>query len=271
MNIIKKTKMKCPLIHCITNYVTVNDVANVILACGASPIMADEINEVEEMQTNCNALVINIGTLNERTIHSMILAGNTANRLNHVVILDPVGAGATKFRTEIVFKLLNEIKFDVIKGNISEIKAIARIKGKTNGVDASSEDKINEGNINDVIELAKGLSNNTKAIIVITGAIDVISDGIKTYLIRNGHANMSMITGTGCMLAGIIAAYVSSNIDAKMEAVTNAVSAIGVCAETAIDELNDINKTASLKIGIIDQLAILTDETLKEKSNIESR
>ncbi|HWT27027.1 MAG TPA: hydroxyethylthiazole kinase, partial [Mobilitalea sp.] len=122
--IIEKIREKSPLVHCITNYVTVNDCANILLACGASPIMADDRLEVEEITSISNALVINIGTLNERTVDSMLAAGRKANELNHPVILDPVGAGASRLRTDTVKRLLSEVKFSVIRGNISEIKAV---------------------------------------------------------------------------------------------------------------------------------------------------
>ena len=122
MNIIANVRAQVPLIHCITNYVTVNDVANILLACGGSPIMADDAQEAAEMSSICNGTVINIGTLNARTVDSMITAGKKANELGHIVVLDPVGAGATTLRTETTFRLLNEIQFSVIRGNISEIK-----------------------------------------------------------------------------------------------------------------------------------------------------
>ncbi len=268
MNIIENTRKKCPLVHCITNYVTVNDVANIVLACGASPIMADDKNEVEEMQSICNSLVINIGTLNERTIESMILAGKTANKYNHPVILDPVGVGATKFRNDTVNKLLNEVRFDVIRGNISEIKTLALKSGKTNGVDACEADMITDDSVDEVISFAKKLSKETKAIIAITGPIDVICDESNSYITRNGNKQMGKITGTGCMLTAVIASYVASNIDNKFDATVKAVSAMGLCGELAIKESKG---TGSLRVGIIDQMSLLTDEILKEGNKIEIR
>lgn len=137
-HIISSVAEKTPLIHCITNYVTVNDVANVLLACGGSPIMADDAEEAEEMTSICNGLVINIGTLNARTISSMVLAGKKANELGNIVVLDPVGAGATKLRTQTTLRLLEEVKFSVIRGNISEIKTVYQGSGTTKGVDADN-------------------------------------------------------------------------------------------------------------------------------------
>lgn len=263
--IIENTKKACPLVHCITNYVTVNDVANIILACGGSPIMADEIKEVREMQSICNALVINIGTLNERTIESMIEAGKTANELGHVVVLDPVGAGATKLRTDTVFKLLNEVKFDVIKGNISEIKTVALGTGKTNGVDATSADMVNEENLDEVIKFSQNLSKKTNAIIAITGPIDVITDDKEAYITYNGDKKMSKITGTGCMGAGVVASYVAANKDNKLIAVVKAIASIGLCGELALKKCNG---TAGLHIGLIDEMSNLTDEVLKNGEKV---
>ena len=137
---IQKVRLNAPLIHHITNYVTVNDCANITLAIGASPIMADDAQEVLEITTMSNALVLNIGTLNERTIVSMLLAGKKANELGIPIILDPVGAGASRFRNETVKKLLNDIHFSVIRGNISEMCFLAGLKSSTKSVDASLED-----------------------------------------------------------------------------------------------------------------------------------
>ena len=141
-NMLENVRKNCPLVHNITNYVTVNDCANIILACGASPIMADDENEVEEITTICGGLNINIGTLNKRTIASMLKAGKKANELNHPVVLDPVGAGASALRTETATNLLEEVKFSVIRGNISEIKTLALGSGTTKGVDADVADKV---------------------------------------------------------------------------------------------------------------------------------
>ena len=140
--IFDNVREKCPLIHNITNYVTVNDCANVVLACGASPIMADDKDEVSDIQTICGGLNINIGTLNSRTIESMLLAGKRANELGHPVVLDAVGAGASKLRTETANQLLKEVRFTVIRGNISEIKTLALGNGTTKGVDADLADRV---------------------------------------------------------------------------------------------------------------------------------
>ena len=155
---LEKVRETCPLIHNITNYVTVNDCANILLACGASPIMADDEEEVCEITSLCAGLNINIGTLNSRTIASMLKAGKKANELGHPVVLDPVGAGASKLRTETALRLLDEVRFAVIRGNVSEIKTLANGSGSTKGVDADIADRVTEENLGDAVSFAKAFS-----------------------------------------------------------------------------------------------------------------
>ena len=269
-SILVNVQQKSPLVHCITNYVTVNDVANAILACGASPIMADDINEVEEITSICNATYINIGTLNTRTIESMIKAGKKANSLNHPVVLDPVGAGASKLRTDTAFRLLDEIKFSVIRGNISEIKTIYFGSGKTQGVDADIRDKITEETLNDAVLLAKDMSKRFNSIIVITGAIDIVADDNKAYVIYNGHPMMSKITGTGCMLTGMIAAFVAANRESLTEATAAAVALMGLSGELAYMKMEENNAgTSSLKTYLIDEISKIDADALKGGMKVE--
>ena len=203
-------RSRSPLIHNITNYVTVNDCANMVLACGASPIMADDAAEVEEITAICGGLNINIGTLNSRTVTSMLLAGKKANQLGHPVVLDPVGAGASHLRTDTAFRLLREVQFTVIRGNISEIKTLASGAGTTKGVDADVADKVTEENLDSAVAFAKAFAARTGAVVAITGAIDIVADAQKAYCIRNGHPMMSAITGTGCQLSALTAAFVTA-------------------------------------------------------------
>ncbi len=269
-SILKNVQQKSPLVHCITNYVTVNDVANAILACGASPIMADDINEVEDITSICNATYINIGTLNERTIESMVKAGKKANSLNHPVVLDPVGTGASKFRTDTTFRLLDEIKFSVIRGNISEIKTIYTGSGKTKGVDADVSDKVTEETLDDAILFAKDMSRKFGSVIVITGAIDIVADENKAYLIRNGHPVMSKITGTGCMLTGMIAAFVAANMEDITKAVAAAVTVMGLSGELGYLRMKENNVgTSSLRTYLIDEISKMDAYTLKGGMKVE--
>lgn len=190
--ILSNVRENSPLVHNITNYVTVNDVANIILACGASPIMSDDESEVEEITSICGGLNINIGTLNKNTIPSMFLAGKKANSLGHKVLLDPVGAGASKLRTETAVNLISKIKFDVIRGNISEIKTLALGSGTTKGVDADVSDAVTDSNLKKSVEFVKDFANKMQCVIAVTGAIDLVSDGKKCYAIRNGRPEMEI-------------------------------------------------------------------------------
>lgn len=268
--ILEAVKKNVPLVHFITNYVTVNDVANMMLACGGSPIMSDEILDVEDITSICNATVINIGTLNQNTIEAMIAAGKKANELGHPVLLDPVGAGASRLRTETTFRLLKEVKFSVIRGNISEIKTVYSGSGSTKGVDADVADVVTEDNLADTITFAKKLSETTGAVIAITGAIDIITDAKQAYAVRNGVAAMSRITGTGCMLDGVIAGYVAANPDNVVKAVVAAIAAEGLCGEIAAKKIEaEGSGTSSLRMHLIDAMSNLDGEILEDGAKVE--
>lgn len=270
--ILENVNARTPLVHSITNYVTVNDCANILLACGASPIMADDLNEVEEITSICSGLVINIGTLNERTIQAMLKAGKKANALSHTVVLDPVGAGASSLRTSTTFELLKEIRFSVIRGNISEIKTVALGSGTTKGVDADVSDTVTDKNLDESVSFAKALSAKGGSIIAITGAIDIVADSSKAYIIRNGHALMSKITGTGCMLTAVIAAYCSANPDKLLDATAAAVCAMGLCGELAYEKLVKTDGgTSTYRTYIIDFMSKMNAELLLGGMKVESR
>lgn len=265
-------KNKKPLVHSITNYVTVNDCANVILAVGGSPIMSDCIKEVEEITSICDALVINIGTLNESVVESMVKAGKEANQINNPVVLDPVGIGASKFRKETVSKLVDEIIFSVISGNASEIKTLYEESGTTSGVDVNEEDKIGKTNLADMIQMCQNLSKKTGAIISLSGAIDIVASTEKANVIYNGTPLMSKISGTGCMLSTIIGAYCGANKDNLFEATTLAVAHMGLAGEMALEKLAQIEGgTASYKLFLIDALSKINYQILKEGIKIENR
>ncbi len=260
-----------PLIHNITNYVTVNDCANILLACGGSPIMADAINEVEDITSICDGLNINIGTLNERTIASMFRAGKKANALQHPVLLDPVGAGASDLRTSTALQLLEEIKFAVIRGNISEIKTLVQGSNTTQGVDANVADQVSEATLGPTIAFAKEFSKKTGAIIAITGAIDIVANAEKAYVIRNGHQNMSKITGTGCMLSAMTSAYIAANRGEELEATAAAVCAMGLCGEIGYRHLKEYEGNSTYRNRIIDAVDRLTGEELESGARYEIR
>ncbi len=269
-NAIKNLREASPWVHNITNYVTVNDCANIILACGASPIMADDLLEVEEITSLCNSLVINIGTLNERTIKSMLVAGKRANELGHPVIFDPVGAGASRLRSDTAFQLLKEIKFSVIRGNASEIKTLYNGIGTTKGVDADAADRITEDRLSETVKNARYLSERTGAVIVITGEIDIVTDVEKAYIVRNGHPMMSRITGTGCMLSAVLGALCAANPSNLLDAAAEGVCAMGLCGELAFEKItvND-EGTSSYKVHLIDYMSKMNLTILEDRAKIE--
>lgn len=268
---IENVRKNVPLVHNITNYVTVNDVANVLLACGGSPIMSDEPEDVEDITSICGGLNINIGTLNKRTIEAMFIAGKKANELNHIVLLDPVGAGASALRTNTAVEIMDNIKLDVIRGNISEIKTLALGSGTTKGVDADVADAVNDENLDKSIEFVKNFAKTAGTIVAITGAIDLVSDGEKCYVIRNGRPEMGKITGTGCQLSGMLTAFVVANPENKLEAAAAAVCTMGLAGEIgwSFMEKNDGNST--YRNRIIDAIYNMEGDVLEKGAKYEVR
>ena len=240
---IENVRKNVPLVHNITNYVTVNDVANVLLACGGSPIMSDDIDDVEDITSICGGLNINIGTLNKNTIPSMFAAGKKANELGHVTLLDPVGAGASKLRTDTA----NE------------------------GVDADVADKVTEDNIDETIVKLKAFSAKTGSIIAVTGAIDLVCDSEKCYVIRNGRPEMSSITGTGCQLSGLMTAFLVANKDNKLEAAAAAVCTMGLAGEIGWSRMQDGDGNSTYRNRIIDAIYNMDGETLEKGAKYEIR
>ena len=262
----------CPLVHCITNCVTVNDCANVLLACGASPVMADDEREAEEITSIASSLVINIGTLNSRTIPSMFRAGRKANELGLPVILDPVGAGASQLRTLTAIHLMREIDFAVIRGNISEITAIAGGKCGTRGVDASDPGVLMGDLPASVSSLINSLRENTGAVITVTGPKDIVSGENGMYVIKNGHPMMSKVSGTGCMLTALTGAFCAADPSDPAAAAASAAAMFGVAGELAFDRLTKAGGgTSTYRSYIIDEVSKMTPEKMREAAKIEIR
>lgn len=260
-----------PLIHNITNYVTVNDVANMLLAAGASPIMADEPQEAAQITALCSGLNINLGTLNARTIEGMLAAGVRSKELAHVTLLDPVGAGASDLRTQTAINLMDAIGFDIIRGNISEINTLAKGSGTTRGVDADPGDVITEDNLPEMIHFAGDFAKQRGCISVITGAIDLVSDGERCYVIRNGHPRMSRITGSGCMLSGLMTAFAAANPAHLLEACAAAVCTMGLAGEIGHKRLLAGEGNATYRSRLIDAVDQMTGEDLEQGANYELR
>lgn len=260
-----------PLVHNITNYVTVNDVANVLLACGGSPIMSDEAEDVEDITSVCGGLNINIGTLHKTSIEGMFRAGKKANELGHPVLLDPVGAGASALRTNTALGLMKELKLAVIRGNISEIKTLALGSGTTKGVDADVADAVTEESLDEAVAFVKKFAEETGTIIAVTGAIDLVSDGKTCYVIRNGRLEMGKITGTGCQLSGMMTAYVTANPDHPLEASAAAVCVMGLAGEIGWSRMQEGDGNATYRNRIIDAIYNMTGEELEEGAKYEIR
>ena len=201
----------------------------------------------------------------------MLIAGKRANELNHPVVLDPVGAGASKLRTDTALRLLEEVQFAVIRGNISEIKTMACGRGTTKGVDADVADKVTEENLDDVVAFAKAFARKTGAVIAITGAIDIVADGKRAFCIRNGHPMMSSITGTGCQLSAMTAAFVTANPGHPLEAAAAAVCAMGLAGEIAHHRLTPMDGNSTYRNYIIDAIYHMTPEMLEKGAKYEVR
>lgn len=268
---LENVRAKSPLVHNITNYVTVNYVANVLLAAGGSPIMSDDADDVEDITSICGGLNINIGTLNKNTIPSMFLAGKKANALGHIVLLDPVGAGASRLRTDTANRLMQEVRFDAVRGNISEIKTLCTGSGSTKGVDADAVDAVTEANLDNGVQLVKTFAAQTGCIIAVTGAIDLVSDGERCWCIRNGRAEMSRITGTGCQLSALMTAFLVANPDRKLDAAAAAVCMMGLAGEIGWANMQPGDGNSTYRNRIIDAIFNMTGDALEEGAKYELR
>lgn len=270
---LQKVKDVSPLVHCITNYVTCRDCANLLLACGASPIMADEPAEVEDIAQMCNGLLINIGTLHQKSVESMIQAGRQANRLGRPITFDPVGAGASTLRKQSSQKILADLELSVIRGNVSEILTLARGTGSSHGVDANAADCVSEQSLNRHVEMAIQFASTTKAIVAISGEIDIITDGESVGLVRNGCQIMPRITGTGCMLSALVEAYVAAvSSDDWFRAVVAAHCAMGLAGERSRDFMHTAKTgTGSFSQYLIDSIYNMTSEDLNQGAKYEIR
>ena len=259
-----------PLVHNITNYVTANGVANTLLACGASPIMADDAEEVAQICSICSALNLNIGTLNARTIKSMLIAAKTANKNSIPVVLDPVGVGASDLRTKTALQIIDSVKIDIIKGNYSEIKVLANAAhSASRGVDVSESDAKDALNVAKVAAFAKDLSKKRGFIVVVTGKTDIVADSQTAYAIYNGRPEMGRITGTGCQLSGMLAAFLAANKNEPLLAAVAAVATMGVAGEIAHANLQDGDGNMAYAVKIIDAIYNMSAKELDNSAKYE--
>ena len=267
--LIHRVRGKNPLVHCITNYVTAGDCANMLLACGGSPIMADDLAEAAAITAGCDALVLNLGTPHAGTLPAMAAAGKQANQLGHPVVLDPVGVGASPFRRGAAEQLFREVQFSLIRGNISEVKALLNIRSQGKGVDAGALDAVTEETIPEGIALAQQLWAQTGAAVAITGVIDLVADGDGAYVIRGGHPMLSRITGSGCMLSAVCGAFLAACPDKPAMAAAGAVSSMGLCGEIAAARLREGEGTGSFRTYLMDAMSLLDDQQWMGGTNIE--
>ena len=266
---LENVRTSTPLVHCITNYVTVNDCANALLACGGSPIMSDEPEDVVDITTICGGLVLNIGTLNKQTIAGMRAAGKRASELGHPIVLDPVGAGASALRTATASEILDTMDVAVIRGNMSEIKAVAGASAATRGVDVNPDDVVTDENLAASAAFAKELAKKTGVIIAITGAIDIVANDEHVFAIRNGNAVMGKITGAGCMLSCSVGAYSVANKENMLEGVVAAIAGEGLCGQIAAERMTEADGNGSFRTYLLDAMYNLDAATLADGALVQ--
>jgi hydroxyethylthiazole kinase len=245
---------KSPLIHCITNPISINGCANIVLATGAKPIMAEHPREVEEITNTSCALAVNLGNITDIRMEAMMKSGILARDKNIPIIIDLVGVGCSKLRLNYAIEFIEKCKPNIIKGNMSEIKAILGVESFSVGIDVGKEDEIKKDNIDACIEYGKKLSNNTNSIVVITGIKDIITDGTQVYIVKNGHEMLANITGTGCMLNTLIASYMSTK-----EILKSAI--LGVLMMTIAGELSAKERgSATFMTKLLDNVYTMTED-----------
>lgn len=252
-----------PLVHHLTNYVTVNDCANGCLAIGGSPVMADSCDEAADMASIASSVVLNIGTLNVSHVESMMIAGRKANERHIPVIFDPVGVGATPFRKRMAEELMNEVHMTVVRGNMSEILSLGGEDVRTKGVDSSGTVDMKEAET-----IARSLAEKWKSVAVISGPVDIVTDGRRTILIHNGCDTMPLITGSGCMCTTIIGTFCGANPENPLESAAAAMTAMGLAGERAWKEWGK-SGLGHFHLGLIDELGKMTGKTLEEGARYE--
>ncbi len=257
-NVLNRVRSQKPLVHHITNWVTIYDCANMTRAFGAFPVMAHAKEESGDMAKIASSLVLNIGTLTPELVDSMVIAGKAANEKGIPIILDAVGVGATRLRDDEAFRLLNSLRISMIKGNASEIARLAGEDVMTRGVEASEVAA-------DLVEVARRLAKEREATIIVTGVTDIVTDGERTYLIRNGHEMMGVIVGTGCMAASVLGAFAGVENDHVTAAVSALVS-YELAGELAAERSRG---PGSFKENFYDEVYNLTLEKVEAGARVE--
>jgi hydroxyethylthiazole kinase len=247
-----------PLVHQITNYVVMNETANATLALGALPVMAHAREEVEEMVGLAGALVLNIGTLSPHWVEAMVAAGKAANAAGIPVVLDPVGAGATRYRTDTAKRILTEVQVTVLRGNQGEVATLVGVAAEVRGVES-----IGAGG--NPAELARSAARSLGLVASVTGPVDHVSDGERLLAVANGHELLAAVTGTGCMSSALTGCFLAAKPEKPIEAAAEALAAFGVAAE---DAARAANGPGSFHVGLYDGLAALDPATLDSRAKI---
>jgi hydroxyethylthiazole kinase len=247
-----------PLVHQITNYVVMNETANATLALGALPVMAHAHEEVEEMTGLAGALVLNIGTLSEYWIEAMLAAGRVANGRGIPVVLDPVGAGATRYRTDTARRILDEVDVAVLRGNAGEVATLVGVAAEVRGVESIAAG-------NDAGELARAAARSLGVVASVTGPVDHVSDGERVLSVANGHELLAAVSGTGCMSSALTGCFLAAKPNEPLEAAAEALAAFGVAAE---DAAGVAQGPGTFHAALYDGLAALDPATLDERSRI---
>jgi hydroxyethylthiazole kinase len=255
---LKLLRERKPLVHQITNYVVMNETANVTLALGALPVMAHAREEVEEMVGLAGALVLNIGTLSPHWVEAMIAAGKAANAGGIPVVLDPVGAGATRYRTDTTKRILAEVDVTVLRGNQGEVATLVGVAAEVRGVES-----IGAGD--DPAELAQLAGESLGLVASVTGVVDHVSDGKRVLAVANGHELLASVTGTGCMSSAITGCFLATKREQPLEAAVEALATFGVAGE---DAARDAKGPGSFHVNLYDALAALDPSTLDGRARI---
>jgi hydroxyethylthiazole kinase len=248
-----------PLVHQITNYVVMNETANITLALGASPVMAHALGEVEEMAAAAGALVLNIGTLSPDWVEAMVLAGRAANRHGAPVVLDPVGAGATTMRTDAARRILAEVSVAIVRGNAAEVAALSGGRGTIRGVDSLESE--------DPRALAEAAALQLGCVVAVTGAVDHIAGAGEGFAVRNGVPMLARVTGTGCMASALCGCFAAVQPQDPVRAAAEALAAFGVAAEHAVAGAEG---PGSFHVRLYDCVAGLDPESLDAEARIDA-
>ena len=260
---LKKVREQSPLTLCLTNEVTINDCANALLAVGASPVMSGDAADAEALAALASATVINTGTCNDYKLEIMLAAGRSAKKAGRPVLLDPVGVGATEVRRKICGRIIEDIRPDIIRGNFSEIQALAGLSTEQKGVDSVANQDADSA-----AHLARDLSARLGAVVAVSGAVDVISDGRSVIFIAGGSPLMTKVTGTGCLLSAVMGAYAGADPGRNLTAAAAAMSHLALAGEMAAEASSPAGALGSFRVALFDHLSLITEEDLANKKGV---